>query len=95
MDVAVESRMAQGKKRCMIQADDSGQDEFRRRKFWPATKASKTTLKKLRASGVNLVGAVMNSDVVYSYLVSGSWMFLVGWVLLLVLAFFAVFHHET
>jgi hypothetical protein len=48
-----------------------------------------------RASGVNLVGAVMNSDVVYSYLVSGSWMFLVGWVLLLVLAFFAVFHHET
>ena len=44
---------------------------------------------------MNLVGAVMNSDAVYSYLVSGSWMFLVGWVLLLVLAFFAVFHHET
>ena len=44
---------------------------------------------------MNLVGTVMNSDAVYSYLVSGSWMFLVGWVLLLVLAFFAAFHHET
>lgn len=37
----------------------------------------------------------MDGDLIYSYLVSGSWMFLVGWALLLVLVFFAVFHQET
>ena len=37
----------------------------------------------------------MSSDLIYSYLVNGSWMFLVGWGLLLLLAFFAVFHRET
>ena len=31
----------------------------------------------------------MSSDVIYSYLVNGSWILLVGWVLLLLLAFFA------
>ncbi len=37
----------------------------------------------------------MISDTIYLYLVNGSWMFLVGWGLLLLLAFFAVFHRET
>jgi hypothetical protein len=37
----------------------------------------------------------MSSDAIYSYLVNGSWMFLVGWGLLLLLAFFAVFTQET
>jgi hypothetical protein len=35
------------------------------------------------------------SDTIYLYFVNGSWMFLVGWAVLLLLAFFAVFHHEA
>jgi hypothetical protein len=35
------------------------------------------------------------SDTINLYLVNGSWMFLVGWALVLMLAFFAVFHHEA
>jgi hypothetical protein len=37
----------------------------------------------------------VTGDLIYSYMVSGTWMFLVGWVLLLVMAFFAVFHPDT
>jgi hypothetical protein len=36
----------------------------------------------------------MNSDMVYSYLINASWLFLAGWVVLLVLAFTVVFHRE-
>ena len=47
MDVAVESRMAQGKKRCMIQAGDPGQDEFSQKEVLARYKGlnGKTTLK--------------------------------------------------
>lgn len=41
------------------------------------------------------LGEIMNGDLIYSYLVSGSWMFLVGWALALMLAFFAVFRREA
>jgi hypothetical protein len=37
----------------------------------------------------------MNGDVIYSYLVNSSWLFLAGWILLLLFAFVAVFHQET
>jgi hypothetical protein len=37
----------------------------------------------------------MNGEAIYSYLVDISWMFLLGWILVLLLAFVAVFHQET